>query len=146
MNVIPFRLTICGIPELDEHRATGVTHIVSILDPEWPDPPTFDKFAPHWRLDLRFHDIIEPTPEGAKGWAYMMYVNLGEGDKPSTIGGGGVYEDEYVKERGAWKIKVRRYYAAHSVAGAGLATAQKQSAAAKYFKGEIIVGKDLMVV
>jgi predicted protein tyrosine phosphatase len=62
MNIIPFRVTICGIPELDEHRAAGVTHIVSILDPEWPDLPTFDKFAPHWRLDLRFHDIIEPKP------------------------------------------------------------------------------------
>ena len=62
MSFIPFRVTICGIPELDEHCAAGVTHIVSILDPEWPDPPTFDEFAPHWRLDLRFHDIIEPSP------------------------------------------------------------------------------------
>jgi predicted protein tyrosine phosphatase len=62
MNIIPFRVTICGIPELDEHRAAGVTHIVSILDPEWPDLPTFDNFAPHWRLDLRFHAIIEPQP------------------------------------------------------------------------------------
>jgi predicted protein tyrosine phosphatase len=62
MSIIPFRVTICGIPELDEHCAAGVTHIVSILDPEWPDPPTFAKFAPHWRLDLRFHDVIEPSP------------------------------------------------------------------------------------
>jgi predicted protein tyrosine phosphatase len=61
-SFIPFRVTICGIPELDEHCAAGVTHIVSILDPEWPDPPAFAKFAPHWRLDLRFHDIIEPNP------------------------------------------------------------------------------------
>jgi predicted protein tyrosine phosphatase len=61
MSFIPFRITICGIPELDEHCAAGVTHIVSILDPESPDPPTFAKFAPHWRLDLRFHDIIEPN-------------------------------------------------------------------------------------
>src|ERR1700693_184086 len=58
----PFRLTICGIPELDEHCAAGVTHVLSILDPDWPDPPAFAAFAPHRRLALRFHDIIEPTP------------------------------------------------------------------------------------
>jgi len=34
----PFRLTICGIPELDEHCAAGVTHVLSILDPDNPGP------------------------------------------------------------------------------------------------------------
>lgn len=57
-----FRVTICGIPELGEHCAAGVTHVLSILDPEWPDPPAFDEFAPHRRLALRFHDIIDPMP------------------------------------------------------------------------------------
>jgi predicted protein tyrosine phosphatase len=58
----PFRLTICGIPELDEHCAAGVTHVLSILDPDTPDPPAFAAFAPHHRLALRFHDIIEWLP------------------------------------------------------------------------------------
>ena len=58
----PFRLTICGIPELDEHCAAGVTHVLSILDPDTPDPPAFAAFAPHRRLALRFHDVIEPLP------------------------------------------------------------------------------------
>jgi len=57
---LPFRLTICGIPELDEHCAAGVTHVLSILDPEFDDPPAFAAFGPHHRLALRFHDIIEP--------------------------------------------------------------------------------------
>lgn len=57
----PFRLTICGIPELDEHCAAGVTHVLSILDPDTPDPPAFSAFAPHRRLALRFHDIIETS-------------------------------------------------------------------------------------
>ncbi|MBV8493652.1 MAG: dual specificity protein phosphatase family protein [Alphaproteobacteria bacterium] len=57
----PFRLTICGIPELDEHCAAGVTHVLSILAPDIEDPPAFDAFAPHRRLTLRFHDIIEPS-------------------------------------------------------------------------------------
>ena len=59
----PFRLTICGIPELDEHCAAGVTHVLSILDPDWPDPPAFAAFPPHHRLALRFNDIIEPRPD-----------------------------------------------------------------------------------
>jgi len=58
-----FRVTICGIPELGEHGAAGVTHVLSILDPEWPDPPVFAGFTPHRRLALRFHDIIEAMPD-----------------------------------------------------------------------------------
>lgn len=62
-NDLPFRLTICGIPELDEHCAAGVTHVLSILDPEFDDPPAFAAFPPHNRLALRFHDVIEPRPD-----------------------------------------------------------------------------------
>ena len=59
----PFRLTICGIPELDEHCAAGVTHVLSILDPDWPDPPAFAAFPAHHRLALRFYDVIEARPD-----------------------------------------------------------------------------------
>jgi predicted protein tyrosine phosphatase len=59
---LPFRVTICGISELSDHCAAGVTHVLSILDPEWPDPAAFAEFPPHRRLALRFHDIIEPGP------------------------------------------------------------------------------------
>ena len=61
-NFTRFRVTICGIPELDEHSAAGVTHVLSILDPDYPDPASFAAFPPHRRLALRFHDIIEPAP------------------------------------------------------------------------------------
>jgi predicted protein tyrosine phosphatase len=56
------RFTICGIPELGSHCASGVTHVLSILDPDWPDPPEFEDFAPHRRIALRFHDIIDKLP------------------------------------------------------------------------------------
>jgi predicted protein tyrosine phosphatase len=55
-------LTVCGLDELDDHAARGVTHILSILDPEWPDPEAFLAFDPHFRAILRFHDAIEPAP------------------------------------------------------------------------------------
>lgn len=56
-------LTICGLDELDEHSARGVTHVLSILDPGWPDPQAFGAYQPHRRVTLRFHDAIEPGPE-----------------------------------------------------------------------------------
>jgi predicted protein tyrosine phosphatase len=51
---------ICGLDELIGHQGRGVTHILSILDPEWPDPEAFQAFDPHFRATLRFHDAIEP--------------------------------------------------------------------------------------
>lgn len=59
---VPFGITICGIPELDSHAAAGVSHILSIHDPDLADPPEFSGFPPHRRLSLRFHDIIQPEP------------------------------------------------------------------------------------
>lgn len=55
-------LTICGIEELPSHAERKVTHILSVLDPETPDPEAFRDFAPHERTILRFHDIIEDLP------------------------------------------------------------------------------------
>jgi predicted protein tyrosine phosphatase len=51
---------ICGLDELIGYQGRGVTHILSILDPEWPDPAAFQAFDPHFRATLRFHDAIEP--------------------------------------------------------------------------------------
>ncbi|HXP29574.1 MAG TPA: protein-tyrosine-phosphatase [Stellaceae bacterium] len=58
-----FRSIICGIDELEGHAAAGVTHVLSILDPGWPEPAAFGAFGAHRRLDLRFHDIIEELPD-----------------------------------------------------------------------------------
>lgn len=57
------KITICGIAELGDHCEAGVTHVLSILDPHWPDPEAFLDFPPHRREALRFNDVIAPTPE-----------------------------------------------------------------------------------
>jgi len=59
------RLTVCGLDELDSHRVGRATHVLSILDPDYPEPAAFANYDPHHRLTLRFHDIIGPWP----GWA-----------------------------------------------------------------------------
>jgi predicted protein tyrosine phosphatase len=58
------RLTVCGLDELESHRAGRATHVLSILDPGYPEPAAFAAYDPHHRLTLRFHDIIGPWP----GW------------------------------------------------------------------------------
>ncbi len=55
-------LTVCGLDELDGHATRGVTHVLSILDPGWPDPEAFLDYDPHFRATFRFHDAIEPDP------------------------------------------------------------------------------------
>jgi predicted protein tyrosine phosphatase len=55
-------LTVCGLDELEGHSACGVTHVLSIIDPDWPEPPAFDAFGPHFRATFRFHDVIEAAP------------------------------------------------------------------------------------
>jgi predicted protein tyrosine phosphatase len=62
--MLPFRVTICGLDELSHHCSAGVTHVLSILDPDWPPPEALLAYDPHARLELRFHDVIEPQ----NGW------------------------------------------------------------------------------
>jgi len=57
------KITICGIAELGLHCEAGVTHVLSILAPDWPDPLAFLDFPPHRREALRFNDVIEPRPD-----------------------------------------------------------------------------------
>ena len=56
------RQTICGLDELDALGRAGVTHLLSILDPDQPEPASFNAAPPQRRLTLRFHDIILPLP------------------------------------------------------------------------------------
>ncbi|MEQ8391230.1 MAG: protein-tyrosine-phosphatase [Thalassospira sp.] len=79
------RLTICGIDELPTHRNHGVSHVLSVLDPDREDPAIFSDYAPHERTILRFHDVIDdkegrPAPIKANVEAILEY---GEGLKNS---------------------------------------------------------------
>jgi predicted protein tyrosine phosphatase len=66
----PFLITVCGLEELAGHADRQVSHVLSILDPDQPEPEAFGAYGEHARLELKFHDIIEetegflaPTPE-----------------------------------------------------------------------------------
>ena len=62
LRFVPFDITVCGIDELGGHCARGVTHVLSILDPEFPVPEAFGAYGEHDRLELRFHDVIDERP------------------------------------------------------------------------------------
>lgn len=61
-DFVAFSITVCGVAELESHSTRGVTHVLSILDPGFPDPDAFGAFGEHDRLDLRFHDIVDDMP------------------------------------------------------------------------------------
>ncbi len=58
---IPPLLTVCGLDEIEGHGSRAVTHVLSILDPGWPDPD-FGRYPPVSRTVLRFHDEVDPRP------------------------------------------------------------------------------------
>ena len=58
----PFAVAVCGIEELAGHGTLGATHVLSILDPDHPVPEAFGAFGEHAKLELRFHDIVDPRP------------------------------------------------------------------------------------
>jgi predicted protein tyrosine phosphatase len=60
-TISPFKTSVCGIEELAGHRESCVSHVLSILDPDWPVPDAFGTYGEHARLELRFHDVIEES-------------------------------------------------------------------------------------
>ncbi len=63
-TMAPFKISVCGIEELTGHCDTGVSHVLSILDPDWPVPEAFGAFGEHAKLELRFHDVVEADVPG----------------------------------------------------------------------------------
>jgi hypothetical protein len=51
--------------------------------------------------------VIEPSPSGATGKAYLAFGNEGQN---GSIVLGGHYEDEYVRTNDGWRFKSRRFF------------------------------------
>lgn len=52
--------TVCGIDELDQFSGSGISHVLSIVDPHWPELSAFGTYGVHQRTILQFDDIIDP--------------------------------------------------------------------------------------
>lgn len=58
----PFKVTICGIPDLPDHADAGVTHVLSLLDMHHPAPDSLEAFDTAHRELLRFDDVVAEYP------------------------------------------------------------------------------------
>ena len=56
------RITICGIPELPQHVAAGVSHVLSIIDTHEPRPPALDDYLKVDHELVRFDDVVAEYP------------------------------------------------------------------------------------
>ncbi|MCK6453436.1 MAG: protein-tyrosine-phosphatase [Alphaproteobacteria bacterium] len=60
-RLLPCRVSVCGVGELDGFARAGVSDVLSIINPDMPEPEAFRNFARHRRTTLRFHDVVLPT-------------------------------------------------------------------------------------
>lgn len=89
-TLLPFPLTICGIDELPRHAEADISHVLTIIDPEWPDPKHFAQYPAHKRTVWRFHDIVNPQegqrhPEEADVRAILDYGRTLKRDRVSHL-------------------------------------------------------------
>jgi hypothetical protein len=52
---------------------------------------------------------VEPSAEGAIGWAYQLDVSIGKSAAETTVREGGLYRDVLVKTPEGWRFKSRIY-------------------------------------
>jgi predicted protein tyrosine phosphatase len=55
--MLPYKLTICGLNELSEVVPSGINHVISILDPDWPYPSELASIDADKRVAFRFDDV-----------------------------------------------------------------------------------------
>ena len=56
------RVIICGIPELSQHCAAGVSHVLSIIDTHEPRPAALDDYLDIDHELIRFDDVVAEYP------------------------------------------------------------------------------------
>ncbi|MFI5003316.1 MAG: protein-tyrosine-phosphatase, partial [Reyranellales bacterium] len=62
MPLPSYKVTICGIAELPQHAASGVSHVLSIIDTHEPRPPALDDFYGIDHELIRFDDVVAEYP------------------------------------------------------------------------------------
>ena len=72
----------------------------------WDSVGDSDSVPRGWHFTTNI--MIEPTPEGAKGSAYVVLLAEAESGPP-VMTGKGTYSDQFVKTSEGWRIKKRIY-------------------------------------
>jgi len=69
------------------------------------DPPRTPLTVRHININV----MIEPSPGGAIGKSYVLFLKVGKDGRPGDIEEAGKYYDVYVKTSVGWRFKSRRY-------------------------------------
>jgi hypothetical protein len=85
-------------------KAKGTAQLV-----EFAAQTNKDRSGPAFTRHFVTNVVITPAPGGATGRSYLLTLDAAEGDKPTTMLGGGHYDDVYVKTPQGWRIKSRNY-------------------------------------
>ncbi len=59
-DLLPFQVSICGVPELPRFADRGVSHVIGILDPGTARPVAYADLGARHHAEFRFHDIVRP--------------------------------------------------------------------------------------
>jgi len=80
MALAPFKVTICGIPELPLHVGASVSHVLSIIDTHEPRPGVLDNYKGIDHELVRFDDIVAEYPgfEACTPQHIERVLNFGE--------------------------------------------------------------------
>ena len=90
MPLVTHRVTVCGIPELSQHCAAGVTHVLSIIDTHEPRPSALDDFSGIDHELIRFDDVVAEYPGFEACTPGHIERVLAFGERVHTLPGGHV--------------------------------------------------------
>ena len=65
--------------------------------------------GPAYVRDYSTNYIVHPSPDGATGRVYVVWIEVGENGNPGVVQSGGHYDDVYVNTRDGWRIKSRPF-------------------------------------
>ena len=60
--MLPFKVSVCGLDEIEGFANAGVTHVISLLDPDWPDPDGWSALGAVEHHRFHMHDIVSDAP------------------------------------------------------------------------------------
>ncbi|MBX3500607.1 MAG: protein-tyrosine-phosphatase [Alphaproteobacteria bacterium] len=61
-ELTPFKVTICGIPDLPQHGGSGVSHVLSLIDTQHVLPEALGSYGEIDHELVRFDDVVAEFP------------------------------------------------------------------------------------
>jgi hypothetical protein len=100
-----------GVLEIDGKRHAGRERILAKLKTAGPEGPVKGALDSH----LQLQPVIHVAPDGMSAKIRSRLLQLSRDAQGRPMWGGGIYENELVKENGVWKFKRLRFFRSYQV-------------------------------